>query len=451
MLPGATVMLKDEGTGITKETVTNESGAFAFRDLNFGTYQVTVNAAGLPARGLQQGRRRIGPHDRPARQARASAASKQTITVEGTTPVLEMTSNVISSTLNNKTITELPLAGRNAFTFARLVPGAVAPQGTGSTHFNGMPGGTINPTIDGVNNSSNGFKSGGTSFFGTVPARLGAVEEVTVETAGLGGDAGVTGGVNLKFVTRRGTNEYRGSVFEQYRTEKLNANSFDNNARGLPKAEAAPPRLRRQLRRPVIQWRCEQAVLLRELRAGIHPADGEPRRRRCCSAEAQQGIFRYQTAAGEQRTVNVLDIAAANGFRSTPDPIIAQHPGRAERARGSTARSTSTNNLRTEALDWLEPQKQINYYPTVRVDYQIKTNLSLMTSYNRYNQDAQGRRVWPIPGLPDQLRHVRLRLVGVVDRPELDDQLQHAQRAALRHPAQRRHQRARPRARDTSC
>src|SRR6185295_5763429 len=127
--------------------------------------------------------------------------------------------------------------GRNAFTFARLVPGAVAPQGTGSTHYNGMPGGVINPTIDGVNNSSNGFKSGGTSFFATVPSRLGAVEEVTVETAGLGGDDGVTGGVNLKLITRRGTSQYRGSVFEQYRTEKLNANSFANVNRGTAKAE----------------------------------------------------------------------------------------------------------------------------------------------------------------------------------------------------------------------
>src|SRR6185369_12272893 len=161
---------------------------------------------------------------------------EQTVTVEGVTPVLEMTSNVISNTLNNKDVNQLPLGGRNAFTFARLVPGAVAPQG-GGTHFNGMPGGTINPTIDGVNNSSNGFKSGGTSFFGTVPARLGAVEEVTVESAGLGGDDGVTGGVNLKFITRRGTNQYHFSMFEQYRTEKLNANSFRNAALGTPKAE----------------------------------------------------------------------------------------------------------------------------------------------------------------------------------------------------------------------
>ena len=79
------------------------------------------------------------------------------------------------------------------------------------------------------------MKSGGTSFFGTVPASIGAVEQVTVETAGLGGDDGVTGGVNLKFVTRRGTNRYSGSFFEQYRTDKLNANTFGNVARGLPK------------------------------------------------------------------------------------------------------------------------------------------------------------------------------------------------------------------------
>src|SRR4029078_2479102 len=105
---------------------------------------------------------------------------------------LEMSSNVISSTLTSKDVNALPLAGRNAFVLARLVPGAVAPQGTGRTHFHGLRGGTINPTIDGVNNSSNGFKSGGTSFFGTVPARIGAVEQVTVATAGVAGGAAGT-------------------------------------------------------------------------------------------------------------------------------------------------------------------------------------------------------------------------------------------------------------------
>ena len=234
VLPGATVVLKDEGTGAQKQTTTNEGGSFAFRDLSFGNYEVTVSLQGFQAALYKKVVVESG-RTTDLRIRLSVGALEEAVTVEGSNPVLEMTSNAISTTLNNKMVTELPLAGRNAFIFARLVPGAVAPQGTGSTHFNGMPGGVINPTIDGVNNSSNGFKSGGTSFFGTVPARLGAVEEVTVETAGLGGDSGVTGGVNLKFVTRRGSNQYRGSGFEQYRTEKLNANSFNNERRDLPK------------------------------------------------------------------------------------------------------------------------------------------------------------------------------------------------------------------------
>jgi hypothetical protein len=234
VVPGAAVNLQDEGTGIQRNVVTDGQGAFAFRDLNFGTYQVNVVLQGFKTAVYKKVVVESG-RTTDLRIRLAVGGLEQAVTVEGATPVLEMTSNMLSSTLSNKEITDLPLGGdgRNAFSFARLVPGAVAPAGTGSTHYNGLPGGVINPTIDGVNNSSNGFKSGGTSFFGTVPARVGAIEEVTVETAGLSGDAGVTGGVNLKFVTKRGTNSYRGSVFEQYRTDKLNKNLFGNAARGI--------------------------------------------------------------------------------------------------------------------------------------------------------------------------------------------------------------------------
>ena len=64
---------------------------------------------------------------------------------------------------------------------------------------------------------------------------------------------------------------------------------------------------------------------------------------------------------------------------------------------------TSTNSLFSELLSWDQPQKQINYYPTARVDYQITPNLSWMGSWNLYRQDAQGRPNWPFPGYPIQL------------------------------------------------
>lgn len=391
VLPGVIVILKDEGTGITKEATTNESGAFAFRDLSFGTYQVTVNLQGF--RGAVYNKVVVESGRTTDLRIKLSPGGlEEAITVEGTTPVLEMTSNVISTTLNNKAITEMPLAGRNVFAFARLVPGASTPAGTGSTHFNGLPGAAINPTIDGVNNSSNGFKSGGTSFFETARSRVGAIEEVTVETAGLNGDAGVTGGVNLKFVTKRGTNGYRGSLFEQYRTEKLNANSWSNNARGLPKSELRRHDFGGNLGGPILR---DKLFFFGNYEQEYIPQT-QTRSQTLLQLEAQQGIFRYQTAAGEQRTVNVLDIARANGFSGATDPIIGNILSEQNRAR-QYGTVTSANNLRTETLSWEEPQKQINYYPTARVDYQIKNNLSLMSSYNRYNQDAQGRRVWPLP------------------------------------------------------
>lgn len=403
VITGASVNLKDEGTGLQKTSVTDGQGAFAFRELNFGTYQVTVTLQGFKTAIYKKVLVESG-RTTDLRIRLAVGGLEDTITVEGATPVLEISSNKISGTLGNKEITELPLGGdgRNAFSFARLVPGAVAPAGTGSTHYNGLPGGTINPTIDGVNNSSNGFKSGGTSFFGTVPARVGAIEEVTVETAGLGGDSGVTGGVNLKFVTKRGTSVYHGSFFEQYRTEKLNANTFGNVARGLPEDQLRRHDFGGNFGGPLFpHGSLRQKLFIFVNYEQQYIPQTQTRAQTLLTLEANQGIFRYQTAAGEQRTANLLTLAGQFGFQSTLDPTMAAFLSMQQQSR-SFATVVSTNSLRTESINWREPQKQINTYPTVRFDAQISPNLAFMTSFNRYNQDARGRRLWPLPGFPIQ-------------------------------------------------
>lgn len=402
VLPGVTVQLTDEGTGATRETVTNASGSFQFPNLNHGTYLVRASLQGFQTAVYSK----VVVESSRTTDLRVRlqvGGLEEVITVEGATPVLETTSNMISGTLNRKALEELPLIGRNVFQQARFVTGAVAPQGTGSTHYNGMPGGVINPTIDGVNNSSNGWKSGGTSFFGTVPARLGAIEEVTIETAGQGAEGGAQGGVNLKFVTRRGTNQYRGSVFEQHRNEAFNANSFFNNARELPKNKLRRHDFGGNFGGPLLPGtRFRDKVFLFLNYEQEYIPQTQTRTQTLLTAEAEQGIFRYQTAAGEQRTVNLLQIASQNGFPSTMDPIIANILAKHREARqyGSI---NSTNNLRTEELAWIEPQKQINYYPTARMDIQLTPNLAWMGSWNLYRQDAQGRRMWPFPDYPKQL------------------------------------------------
>ena len=166
-------------------------------------------------------------------------------------------------------------------------------------------------------------------------------------------------------------------------------------------------------------------------------------------AEAQQGIFRYATARANSATVNVLQLAAAAGFPGTIDPTIGTMLAEQARARSFGTQSTTPAPMRSASntLSWLEPQKQTNYYPTVRLDYHMKQNLKLMASYNRYNQDAQGRRIWPMDGYPIQVDTFDAGWWITSTGIELDAGLEHAQRVAGRHPAQRRHERARPRAR----
>ncbi len=158
VVPGATVQVKDDSTGISQDTVTTSGGAFQFPNLNSGAYTVTVTLSGF----------QTAIYSRVAVEASRTTdlriklsvgSASETVTVSGASPILETTQNVVATTIPRKEVVELPLGSRDAFGLARLVPGAVAPSGTGnggSTHFNGMPGGTINPTIDGVNNSSNG-------------------------------------------------------------------------------------------------------------------------------------------------------------------------------------------------------------------------------------------------------------------------------------------------------
>src|SRR3954468_12732202 len=126
VVPGATVQLVDEGTRQTKDTVTNGQGVFQFPDLNSGRYAVTVTLQGF----------QTAKFDKIVVEASRSTDLRvklnvgsmgETVTVSGSAPVLETTQNTISTTIERKQVIELPLPSRDAFTLARLVPGAVAP------------------------------------------------------------------------------------------------------------------------------------------------------------------------------------------------------------------------------------------------------------------------------------------------------------------------------------
>jgi len=199
VVPGATVELKDEGTGITRSVTTTGEGTFTFLDLAHGLYQLTATAT-----GFQQA---IVAHNEVAASQTTDVTivlnigkATESVTVEGTAPVLETTSNLVANAQDLKLVNELPTGSRSpGLAFAVLTPGYTGGL-TGGGRVDNTAGGAVSTTVDGINNASNGYKSGGTVWYGTVPVRLGALEEVSVESGGLGADAGAESGVNVKMV-----------------------------------------------------------------------------------------------------------------------------------------------------------------------------------------------------------------------------------------------------------
>jgi Carboxypeptidase regulatory-like domain len=390
VVPGARVKLRDEGTNVVKETVANDSGGFVFLNLSFGAYEVTVSAPGFQTSVHK------GVVVESSRRTDITVRMKvgdvvDTVQIQGAAPVLELTSNAISNTVRNVAIRNLPLGGREILNFALLTPGSATVGGGGrNSAYNGMPGATINIMLDGINNNSNGFKSGGTSFFGTVPARVDAIEEVTVATSGLGADASGEGAMQIQFVTKRGTSEYHGGVFLQHRNSALNANSFSNKANELRRAPFHQNEFGGHLGGPlpIPFWNLKKKLFFFvNYERGDVPGSAT-NTNTVLTQEAQQGIFRYRGTDGVERTANVLQIAGGQ-----IDPIIADQFRQINSFLSGGV--VSSQDLIRNNFRFITPTKTINRFPTARLDYQITPNLSWTGTWNLFHREISGSARWP--------------------------------------------------------
>jgi hypothetical protein len=393
VIPKAALTLIDTTTGQTFETTSGADGGYVFPTLQPGTYVLTATAGGFKPLTLQSIVVQTGRSTDLVVQFQIAGVSEE-ITVAGRTSVVETTSTTVSNTVTNEQIAKLPLSGRNILDFALLVPGAQQSTGGRDSHFNGLPGAAINITLDGINNNSQRFRSGGTSMFVFAPVRLGAMEEVTVSTSGLAADAGAEGAMQIQFVTRRGSNVLRGQVFDQFRSDKLNANTWVNEIRGVPKTKIKQHEYGANVGGPIIRGRLFFFANFEQ----VYAPGESTQNRNVLTPEAQQGVFRYVAADGSERTANVLTIARDANFPSTIDPYIAEQ---LQIVNGTLSRGVSVaDTLFRNTFSFIDPNTpNSNVYPTARVDYQHSPSLALRGVLNLQWRDLATRPQFP--GLPE--------------------------------------------------
>ena len=232
VVPGVAVTAVNTATGVATSATTNDVGLYTILNQPVGGYSVSFTKQGF--KGLV----RDGITVSVAQVVRLDAvlqvgAMTESVTVTAEASILQTRQTELSTTMKGQIVTDLPLSisgGRQLELFALAITPGVEGD-TWTTHVGGSMAFTKEVLIDGT---SAVIQIGG--HIGESSPTMEAVQEFRVETSGVRAADGRSGGGAYKFTLKSGTNDLHGSAFGFLHNEALNANTWQSNFRGEPRA-----------------------------------------------------------------------------------------------------------------------------------------------------------------------------------------------------------------------
>ena len=228
VLPGVTVVVKNVGTNLTRETVTGADGAFQFPDLLAGTFDLTATMQGFKT--FEQKGIVLGATERVRLRAIALAVGglTETVVVTGESPVVQTTSGARSELITRDNLEDIALKGRDPAGMLKLLPGVIDTRNREAPGWESMNNLSINGrtsfnySYDGITNKDTGQNAANYS----APA-LDSIAEIRVQTSNFQAEYGRSSGATITVVTRSGTRDFRGSAAYYKRDDAFNANEYN--------------------------------------------------------------------------------------------------------------------------------------------------------------------------------------------------------------------------------
>lgn len=246
VIAGASVTITETSTNITKSVQTNSAGLFVFNDVDPGTYDISVTAAGFRKAVVARQSVIVGT---PVSVDIALQVGQATEVVEVHSEAaaeLQTDNATMGTTITSADLLDLPTINRDVnsllFLQATTAPtfgGAMNNIGSGqvagnmsdqNTYF--LDGGNATSDFDGDNGTYVGSRSA------VIPTPMESVEEFRVNTNNMTADFGFSGGGQMLLTTKRGTNDFHGSLYDYFQSDVLSSNDWINNFDGVAKPKS---------------------------------------------------------------------------------------------------------------------------------------------------------------------------------------------------------------------
>jgi outer membrane receptor protein involved in Fe transport len=233
VLKDAAVVARNQNTGVEYPTKSNDAGVYTITGLPLGSYVVRAEAQGFKTINTNPIKLETGQTARINVKLEVGGVAEE-ISVVGVNPILQTENAVVGEIISGTTVVALPLNGRNFAQLPLLIPGAQTHAPTSFTE--ARPGvSSGRPYINGQREQSNNFMLDGLDQNEAVDNNIAyypspdAIAEIRVETNNYSAEYGNVAGGIVTAVTKSGSNEFHGGVFEFMRDDKFDANSWENN------------------------------------------------------------------------------------------------------------------------------------------------------------------------------------------------------------------------------
>jgi len=228
VMSGVTVAVQNTATGLERQTSTGASGEYTLAALPYGAYKLRTEKAGFQTAVTDV--TVAVDQIRTVDITMNVGAQTQQVSVQGAMENVNAETTQLGAVVNHRDVVELPLNGRDFTQLARIQPGVASSGGGGGQQ--GGEGGASNFSSNGQRSSSNNFLIDGVDnnnyVAGAVAIQpsIDSIEEFNVQTNTFSAEYGRNSGAIVNLITRSGTNDLHGSLYEFFRNDALDARNF---------------------------------------------------------------------------------------------------------------------------------------------------------------------------------------------------------------------------------